>query len=282
MNRLKRINSGNGHWYKLDGEYAPGVTTILGDGIPKPQLVNWAANTAARYVADHRDWLVQADTPEEIYEVVRGAHNRDRDQAANKGTIVHDYGEQLVSGDVTLQPEHAYLLPYVEAYARFLDSVDIEPVATETPMANTTLRYAGTGDLFARCPAIVERLNLIDTLGVELDPQSLGYIDLKTNRSGVFFEAGLQCIGYGRCDLWQPNGEDEEMPLVEWSVIVHVHPDGCTVRPVDLHSERHWSMFRAARLIAEARRKKNGWADLVLLPELSLMPEQDLTFKAAS
>ncbi|NKV11056.1 hypothetical protein GS909_07910 [Rhodococcus hoagii] len=30
-----------GHWYKLDGEKADGVTTLLGNGIPKPALINW-------------------------------------------------------------------------------------------------------------------------------------------------------------------------------------------------------------------------------------------------
>lgn len=274
MNRIKRVNSGNGHWYKLDGEYAPGVTTILSGGIPKPALVGWASKTCAEYVADNREWLATAPGRGEIIDVVKGAPNRDRDQAANKGTIVHGYGEQLVSGDVTLDPEHEHLLPYVEAYARFLDAAGIVSVATEVVMANTALRYAGTGDLFARSPVIAERLGC--------DPDSVGYVDLKTNRSGVFMEAGLQCLAYTRCDLWQPEGVEEAMPVCDWSVVVHVAPDGCTVRPVDLASPRHWSMFRAARLIAEATRQKDGWADLVLMPELSVAPETDLVLGRAS
>lgn len=274
MNRLKRINSGTNHWYRLDGEYAPGVTTVLSGGIPKPALVNWASKTCAEYVANNREWLASAPGRGEILDVVKGAPNRDRDEAGNKGTIVHDYAEQLTNGDVTLAPEHEFLMPYVQAYAQFLDDAHIEPVATEVPMANTKLRYAGTGDLFAKSAPIAT------ALGHPAD--SIGYVDLKTNRSGVFMEAGLQCLAYTRCDLWQPNGDDEPMPTCDWSVVVHVAPDGCTIRPVDLTSERHWAMFRAARLIAEATRKKDGWGDLILLPDLSISPTTDLTLKAAS
>src|SRR5690606_13872332 len=40
------------HRYWIDGKPAPGVTTILGKGIPKPAIPYWAARTVAEYVAD--------------------------------------------------------------------------------------------------------------------------------------------------------------------------------------------------------------------------------------
>ena len=40
------------HRYKLDGEWVPGVTTILGV-LNKPALTKWAASQVAEYVADH-------------------------------------------------------------------------------------------------------------------------------------------------------------------------------------------------------------------------------------
>lgn len=267
--RLQRINRGSNHWYKLDGDYAIGVTTALGDGLPKPALVNWAAKTAATYAADHREWLTQAGTREEIIELVSTAHTRDRDQAANKGTIVHRYAEQLArDGRADLDEAHGFLQPHVEAYARFLDDADIDTVALECPMANTAHRYCGTGDLFARSKPISSLLGLPD--------DALLYVDLKTNRSGVFAEAGLQCLAYTRCDLWQPDGPASEQPMPDilGAVVVHVTPDGCTVHPVDISSARHWTLFRAVLHVAYARRKKDGWIDQVLQPELNLTPAE--------
>lgn len=270
--RLQRVNSGRGHWYKLDGQYAIGVTTALSEGIPKPALVGWASKTCATYVADNRDWLAAAPSRDEIIDTVKGAPNRDRDQAANKGTTVHRYAEHLAAdGEAHLDPGDEHLLAHVQAYAAFLDAADIDPVALEAPMANTRHRYAGTGDLFARSAPIATLLDKPD--------DSIGYVDLKTNRSGVFMESGLQALAYCRCDLWQPDGPTSEqaMPDIDWAVIVHVTPDGCTVHPVDIGSERHWSMFRAALLIAQARRQRDGWADLVLRPEITLPAEQETT-----
>ena len=56
---IKRVNRGKGHSY-VDtdtGEKIPGVTTYIGDGVPKPALVNWAGNSTAEYAVDHWDEL---------------------------------------------------------------------------------------------------------------------------------------------------------------------------------------------------------------------------------
>jgi hypothetical protein len=36
----RRVNRGRGHSYLLDGAPVPGVTTILGQGMPKPALID--------------------------------------------------------------------------------------------------------------------------------------------------------------------------------------------------------------------------------------------------
>ena len=43
------------HRYKLDGAWVPGVTTLLGKGLPKPAIPYWAAKTIAEFVADNED-----------------------------------------------------------------------------------------------------------------------------------------------------------------------------------------------------------------------------------
>ena len=43
------------HRYKLDGQWVPGVTTLIGKGLPKPALPYWSAKTVAEWVADNPD-----------------------------------------------------------------------------------------------------------------------------------------------------------------------------------------------------------------------------------
>ena len=50
--KLTRRNYGKGHSYYLDGEKIPGVTSVLGDGLAKPALINWAAKTVAGYAVE--------------------------------------------------------------------------------------------------------------------------------------------------------------------------------------------------------------------------------------
>jgi hypothetical protein len=45
---IRRVDTAKGHYYRdATGQRVPGVTTIIGDGVPKPALINWAANAAA-------------------------------------------------------------------------------------------------------------------------------------------------------------------------------------------------------------------------------------------
>src|SRR5690606_1778475 len=64
---FKRRNAGRGHYYvDEDGTRFDGVTTLLGEGLPKPALVNWAANTTADYAVDHWDELSRNTISERI------------------------------------------------------------------------------------------------------------------------------------------------------------------------------------------------------------------------
>ena len=55
--RLERRNYGRGHGYKIDGYKVPGVTTVLGESLPKPALIDWAARTTAAAAVDRWDEL---------------------------------------------------------------------------------------------------------------------------------------------------------------------------------------------------------------------------------
>ena len=107
------------HSYRLDGKPVPGVTTLLGKGLPKPALPRWAAKSAAEYVADNLEVLNALPDRESIIATVKQSPWTQRDRAAVRGTDVHDLAEHLLHGREVEVPEH--LAPYVDGYVRFLD-----------------------------------------------------------------------------------------------------------------------------------------------------------------
>lgn len=235
---VKRINRGRGHSYQdANGNKLDGVTTLLGDGIPKKALVGWAGRTVAEYVADRLterdDGTIVADdlipalvklnqerpprfrerwdgsfSRSSIGKVLSGVMYADRDQAGNRGTEVHKLAEQLARGEDVDVPEE--LVGHVDSYIQFLNDFRPEPLLLETVVANLTHRYAGTLDGIFRFP-------VLDGMR-----DAVAQVDIKTNRSGPFGEAGLQMSAYANAELyideggvehdcWEIGGEDVEL-----------------------------------------------------------------------
>lgn len=216
-NRLKRRNYGRGHGYTIDGNKVLGVTTIL-NAKAKPALVGWAANTTAAHAVNHWDTLSQMPPADRLktlekcrYDVVGAASLR--------GTEIHSLAEQLVRNtEVDVPDEHR---TEVEAYARFLDAYQFEPVCAESPVGNTKYGYAGT----------------LDTIGYLTigGTRYLSLLDTKTGK-GVYGETALQLAGYRYCDLIQPDGpKGGERPMfeVERVFVAHVRPDTVDLLPVE-------------------------------------------------
>lgn len=213
----KRYSKGDPH--KLDG-----VTTIL-SALPGPPP-SWGADMAAKTAIDEWDQLGQKPILER-YEYLKGAPDRYMTQAADRGTAIHKLGEQLVFGEVPEVPEA--LQGPVEAYARFLDLWEIEPVAVETPVALTpdrakqlgigAMAYGGTADLWAR---------------VGKRDGALALIDAKTGNS-VQNKTGLQLAAYDQANLWQPDGpasETTDKPAADLLFVAHIGPDDVRMLPV--------------------------------------------------
>jgi hypothetical protein len=211
--RLTRRNYGSGHSYTLDGDKVDGVTTVL-NALPK-QLTQWSSDQAANYAVEHWDELAEEPLTRRL-DRIRFAHRDALRTAGLRGTQLHGYGERLVAGEaVEIPDEHR---GPAEAYARFLDRWQIEPIATETPLASTRFRYAGTADLWAR-------------VGARDHARAL--VDLKTGRN-VYESTVLQLAAYRHTDLWQPDGPDSEAetPEVDLVYVAHVLPDDVRLLPV--------------------------------------------------
>lgn len=123
------------------------VTTILGEGIPKPALKWWAARESAEYAIANLELLagmVEKGATDEAIELVRKAHTRTTRKAAARGTDVHRAAEALAYGETPELTEE--VAPYVEQYRRFLEAHAPEFHAAEMAVYNYTYAYAGTLD----------------------------------------------------------------------------------------------------------------------------------------
>lgn len=200
------------HRYKLDGSWVPGVTTLIGKGLPKPALPYWAAKTVAEWVADH------ADLADEINRMggrgpaiafLKELPWQKRDEAAIRGTDVHALAEQIVHGDAVEVPEH--LAGHVQGYVDWLDANSVEVILAERPCASRQWGYAGTFDLVARIDGLTWML------------------DLKTS-SGIYGSYALQLAAYANAEFYvDADGAEQPMPQIDRLGALHVTESGTTL-----------------------------------------------------
>lgn len=235
MSGVRRINRGRGHSYEIDGRKADGVTTLIGDGIPKPALVNWAANTTAAYAVDHWDALDDM-SPSQRLERLKKARYLDLDKAAKRGTEVHGIAEKLAHGEEVEVPDE--LAGHIASAVAFLDEWKPKTILTETVVASRKWGYAGTFDYLA-----------------ELPDGSRPLLDWKTSRSGIYGEAAIQIGAYANADVYL-NGDGEEVPIEELGIThglaVWVRADGYSVYELDL--DKGFRIFQHAAWLARHTR----------------------------
>lgn len=202
-----------GHRYKLDGLPVTGVTTLIGEGVPKGALIPWAAEMAGQWALEHLAQLSVMPADEALREM-KWAWRKHRDDAGATGTAVHKMAEQLSrTGEVDADAD---LLGYVEGFAQFLDDWQITPVLLERPCGSRTHHYAGTFDMYATSP-------LLMTLE-EIAEGKLVQIDLKTSK-GVYGETALQLAAYSEAEFYiDEDGNEQPMPEVTKTFVAHVTP----------------------------------------------------------
>lgn len=195
------------HRYRLDGKAIPGVTTLIGKGLPKPALPRWAAKSAAEYVADNLEVLNALPDRESVIAIVKQSPWSQRDRAAVRGTDVHAIAEDLIHGREVEVPEH--YAGYVDGYVRFLEAWEPEPILTEAQVANRKWWYAGTLDVVYR-----------------LRDGRVILADNKTAR-GVYGDNALQCAMYANAEFYVDADDNEQpMPAVDGLAVVHITSTG--------------------------------------------------------
>jgi len=245
---ITRRNYGKGHSYYVDGVKFDGVTTIIGQGVPKPALVYWSAKTVAEYVADNLEQVASMANMgrSSIVAALKEVPWTARDTAAAKGTEVHTIAEKLIHGDEVDVPEH--LAGYVDSCVAFLDQYKVKPLAVEATVAHRKWRYAGTTDLFAemtlpsgevvRCVA-----------------------DYKTSASGIFGEAALQLAAYRYAETYL-DADEQEQPVADLGLDsaygIWLRSDGFDVIPL-VANEQTFKTFTHVLYVARQLKDIKSW-----------------------
>lgn len=229
------------HRYKLDGQWVPGVTTLIKEGLPAPALMYWSARSVAEYVADNADDVdaLRRMGRGPMVQALKEVPWQKRDDAGERGTEVHALAEKLVAGEEVEVPE--LLAGYVDSCVAFLDEWQPKPLVVERPLGNRSHWWAGTGDLFA-----------------ELPDGSTVLFDHKTARSGIWPETAFQLNAYANAEFYvDEDGEERPIPKVEAVRAVWLREDGYDVIPLEF-GPHVYKEFRHMSVVAAAAKRAKG------------------------
>lgn len=251
--QFARRNYGRGHAYYLGDRKLDGVTTLLSQGLPKPALVQWAANCAADLACD--EWDALAELPlSERRKRLAGAPNAARDSAAVKGTRVHALADKLANGEEVRVPDD--LAGHVEACVRFLNDWDVITLQTERPVFHEKYLYAGTFDLLA---------GMDDGAGQGMQTWLL---DFKTNKSGPFGDVAFQLAAYGNATHYQrDDGTVHPMPIVDRYGVIWLRSDGYDLFPYHV-DQSVFRQFLYVQQVAKAAGMSRDYKGDALTPSM--------------
>ncbi len=256
--KIARRDNGRNHWYvDLDagGERVPGVTSTVGNGMPKPALLNWAGEATAEYAIDNWDALAELPLSERLKKIKGGRYEK-RDAAANKGSAVHKLAERLIAGEKVTVPDA--LVGYVESCVKFLDEFQVRAVHVEAVVYSETNRHVGTTDLIA--DVLLPDMPEYDHIGRDDEGFSRGLFDWKTSKSGIFGDVAMQLSPYRFSEfLIQEDGEVIAMPDVDFCAGIHLTATGYSFVPLLCGEDQ----YRDFLYVKEVARIQEGLRDLV-------------------
>lgn len=135
------------HKYTYQNEVVPSVTTILSI-INKPALVAWSANTAVASVAEAIEPGKSYDEIElqRIFESAKKAHTRQKVDAGNIGTFIHEWIEKYIHNERPKMPVNPSLREAVEQFLDWKNTNKVEFILSEQVVFSKKYSYIGTLD----------------------------------------------------------------------------------------------------------------------------------------
>lgn len=228
------------YYYGTEGPF-PSVTRII-DVLNKPALVNWAKRETAACAVRNMDALAQMieqDGRDEAQRWLASIPDRQRDEAANRGSEIHQLADSAIRGE-QISPT-GILVPYLRAYRDFLATVRPEIHYSETLVLNRTLGYGGTFDIGC----------LIDGAWTLLDIKTGG---------NVYDETALQLAGYAEAEFTAAHNDPTPIPLPDWERygVIHLQPDDWTLIPYDV-TDATRAAFRASVELHRWSKQSSQW-----------------------
>lgn len=228
------------HYVDANNVKLDGVTTVLGNGMPKPALIAWAGNTTAEYAVDHWDDLAALSLSERMATLKKCRYDV-KNKAAQRGTDVHRAAERIINGEsVSVAPE---LLNHAQHYAHWLDDFEVAPVIVEATVYNLSHGWAGTLDLIADL-----------TIGGEVERWLL---DIKTGKA-VYGETAFQLAAYRNAEAMLVQDTRQDMIPVDRVGVVHVTEHHAQLVPV-LAGAEQYNEFRHIQRVARAAKNATGY-----------------------
>ncbi len=260
------------HFYKLDGERVPGVTTIINGGVPKPGLISWAAEQAAIVAIDRSEEWLFLDRDEAVA-YVKAEHERVRDAAGARGTHMHEHAEQYLRTGVVPPDVPEDAAQHIVHLSQFLEDWRPVPVLLEFECFNRTHRYAGTGDAIVTFPDKPEWGNVL----IDYKSKTKTSVELrdKPYPVGPYAEVAMQLVAYRRAEFYIGTNDFRPMAKVDRCAAVCVYPDGYTFHEVDA-GDVEWDAFLSAKAIYEWGLRGRRKTDTPVRPALDLPPRLTL------
>ena len=168
------------------------VTTLIGEGVPKWGLIEWAARVVAEYAVDEREaWAPLADSDRDgAVDLLRGVKRRVVEKAAARGTEVHRIAHGIML-DEPVAGEREDVEAYVGQYSAFLEEWEPEFLMAEAPVYSPKWRYAGTLDAIVKVGELTYVMDMKTTAKPPSHPGS----------RPPYPEIALQLVAYARAEL---------------------------------------------------------------------------------
>lgn len=255
----------------------PSITTIL--DVLDQDMEWWEALCAVRLAMEHADRLADIKQmfsgPEKwsreraAKDWLVGAAERDRDEASERGDLVHNYAEVyclLQLGQATPDDlahhrklcEDAGVADYLPHFHDFWDTWKPTVLQPEATVWNSTVGYAGTTDLI--CEITVEGQPVVTVMDWKTK-KALFKKNGQRKDTDLRDFTGMQLAAAALAEeIWLPGAtpdEDKWMPFpyeVEVGCAVAFAPDGYVVRQYAIHNPLTWRTFRALRAAWDFRR----------------------------
>ena len=233
------------------------VTTLVGAGTPKEALVGWAARvTAERAVDKHRtlDAMIEDGDRAATLKWLTDARWEKSGSAAHRGTEVHKIIESYALGQTPEVPVE--FEPWHQQIRRFLDDHQPEFVASEAPVYNLELGYAGTMDMILKVggATVITDAKTTDKTPDARSRPPYGEVALqlcaysRAEQVGVS-PATMRSHGGRRYYIYDPALEYEPMPDLDGAFALVISPVDYVFVPTRIDDEV-WRSFLAVREVA--------------------------------